>query len=85
LLTNEPYRGAQVPDMVPILIAQGYTAIAVIFDVWGLSGLLDDSLKKGRALVEQSIAEAAAKTNGNGAAAAEETVETEVVNGKGKP
>jgi 4-hydroxy-2-oxoheptanedioate aldolase len=34
-------------DMVPMLIQTGARAIAVQFDVWGISRLFADSLKKG--------------------------------------
>lgn len=35
-------------DLVPMLIQQGYRAIAVTFDVWGLAGLVANSIKQGR-------------------------------------
>lgn len=38
------FGGAMSLDMVPQLIQSGYRAIAVQFDVWGLSRLLADSL-----------------------------------------
>jgi len=42
------FGAAQTPDMIPMLVQQGYAAIAVAFDVWGLAGLVADALKKGR-------------------------------------
>lgn len=38
--------------MIPMLIQQGYVAIAVVFDVWGMAGLVNDGVKKARAFVE---------------------------------
>lgn len=46
---NLPVFGpAQTPDMIPMLVQQGFAAIAVAFDVWGLAQLVADALKKGR-------------------------------------
>lgn len=46
---NLPLFGpAQTPDLVPMMLEQGYAGIAVVFDVWGLAGLVADALKKGR-------------------------------------
>jgi 4-hydroxy-2-oxoheptanedioate aldolase len=42
--------------MVPVLVQQGYQAIAVAFDYWGLASLVKDSLNKGRELVKQAVA-----------------------------
>lgn len=39
--------GAMSPDMVPMLIQTGSRAICVQFDVWGVTRLFADSLKKG--------------------------------------
>jgi 4-hydroxy-2-oxoheptanedioate aldolase len=50
---NVPIFGAaQSPDMIPMLIQQGYAGIAVAFDVWGLAGLVADALKKGREMTK---------------------------------
>lgn len=46
--------------MVPMLIQQGFRAIAVQFDVWGLSKLIHGSLTQARAAAK----EVAANTNG---------------------
>ena len=45
--------------MVPMMIQQGYRAIAVAFDMWGLSNLVHGSIAKGR-----EYAQAAGATNG---------------------
>ena len=51
---NLPIFGpAQTVDMIPMLVQQGFAAIAVAFDVWGLAGLMADALKKGRAAVNE--------------------------------
>ncbi len=75
--------GAQTPALVPVLMQQGYSAIAVCFDVWGLANMLSDGLKEGRALVLKGSETAAAGANGkNGVDNGEEK---EVVNGKAPP
>lgn len=51
-------------DMVPMLIQQGYRAIAVQFDVWGLSKLIHGSLTQARAAAKQVAAEANGESNG---------------------
>ena len=48
--------------MIPTLIQQGFRAIAVQFDVWGLSKLIHGSLTEARAAAKQ----VAAKSNGAG-------------------
>lgn len=57
--------------MIPMMIQQGYVAIAVVFDVWGMAGLVNEGVKKARAIVENQE-----KPKG------EEGEKTEVVNGK---
>jgi 4-hydroxy-2-oxoheptanedioate aldolase len=53
---NLPLFGpAQSPDMIPMLVQQGYSGIAVAFDAWGLAKLCADALKKGRDAVEESV------------------------------
>lgn len=42
------------PEMIPMMIQQGYRAIAVVFDVWGLANMVHGSLKQGRALAQQA-------------------------------
>lgn len=64
--------------MVPMMIGQGYAAIAVAFDLWGLAGLVKDGMNNARELVEKM---GEAETNGketNGSS--EQTVP--VLNGK---
>lgn len=38
-----------------MFIAQGYAAIAVVFDYWGLAGLVSDTMKKGKEIVKQVV------------------------------
>ncbi|PSN69734.1 Macrophomate synthase [Corynespora cassiicola Philippines] len=42
-------------DLVPKLVHQGFRAIAVQFDVWGITRLIDDSLKKARTSISQDL------------------------------
>jgi 4-hydroxy-2-oxoheptanedioate aldolase len=42
------FGGALSVDMIPMMIQQGSRAIAVQFDVWGFTRLIDSSLKAGR-------------------------------------
>lgn len=51
------FGGAQSPAMIPMMIQQGYAAIAVTFDVWGLAGLVNDGMKAARAVVNGESAE----------------------------
>jgi 4-hydroxy-2-oxoheptanedioate aldolase len=39
------FGGAMTVDQIPMLIQGGYRAIAVQFDVWGITRLFDSSLK----------------------------------------
>jgi 4-hydroxy-2-oxoheptanedioate aldolase len=48
------YSGAMSVDQVPMLIQQGFRAIAVQFDVWGLTRLVHTSLKQGREYAKQA-------------------------------
>lgn len=57
--------------MIPMMVQQGYVAIAVVFDVWGMARLVSEGVKGARALVE-SQEEPEGK----------ESDEAEVVNGK---
>jgi 4-hydroxy-2-oxoheptanedioate aldolase len=41
-------------EQVPMLIQQGFRAIAVQFDVWGLTRLVHTSLKQGREYATQA-------------------------------
>lgn len=58
------FGGAMSVDMVPMLIQQGFRAIAVQFDVWGLSKLIHGSLTQARAAAKQVAAEADGESNG---------------------
>ncbi|KAL2059763.1 hypothetical protein VTL71DRAFT_10147 [Oculimacula yallundae] len=57
---GKPLFGAAMSmDMVPMMIQQGYRAIAVAFDMWILSNTVHGSIAKGR-----ELAQAAGATNG---------------------
>lgn len=59
---NLPIFGAVwTVDNIPMVIQQGFRAICVQFDVWGLTRLLDSSLKTAKGYRE----ELGGKTNGN--------------------
>jgi 4-hydroxy-2-oxoheptanedioate aldolase len=49
--------------MVPMLIQQGFRAIAVQFDVWGLSRLVHSSLTQAREAAKKVAAETSGETN----------------------
>lgn len=50
--------------MVPMMIQQGFRAIAVQFDVWGFSKLIHGSLTQARDAAQKVAAETNGKTNG---------------------
>lgn len=50
-------------DMIPMMIAQGYAAIAVAFDMWGLSNLVANGMKEARAKAAE-VGEAKVTLNG---------------------
>lgn len=56
--------GTMGVDMVPMLIQQGFRAIAVQFDVWGLTKLIHGSLTQARAAAKQNAAESEGDSNG---------------------
>ncbi|KAJ8111249.1 hypothetical protein OPT61_g6114 [Boeremia exigua] len=58
------FGGAMSVDMVPMLIQQGYRAIVVQFDVWGLSKLIHGSLTQARDLAKKATAGANGASNG---------------------
>lgn len=45
--------------MIPGMIASGYRGIAVVFDVWGLAGMVASGVKKAREIAEESAEKAA--------------------------
>lgn len=61
--------GALSVDQVPMLIQQGFRAIAVQFDVWGLSKLIHGSLTQARDAAKQFAPGGKSESNGtsNGA------------------
>lgn len=64
-LANSCNSGALSVDMVPMLIQQGFRAIAVQFDVWGLSKLVHGSLAQARTAAKQVAAEANGESSGS--------------------
>ncbi len=48
--------------MIPMMLQQGYKALAVTFDVWGVANMVNDGMNEARAIIEQSI-DSAAKEN----------------------
>lgn len=75
------------PEMIPMMIDQGFAAIAVVFDVWGFANMVKNGLTQARGFANQ-VAEtrAAAQTNGvetNGKVEANGTAKVAVTaNGK---
>lgn len=63
------FGGAMSTEMIPMLIQNGYRAIAVQFDVWGFTRMVDAALVSGRQHAKE-FAEKAGK---------------EIPNGQGKP
>ncbi len=50
--------------MIPMLIDQGFGAIAVSMDVWGLAKMVHDNLQQGRECAQQASEAKKAETNG---------------------
>lgn len=57
------FGAAQSPAMIPMMLQQGYKALAVTFDVWGVANMVNDGMKEARAIIEQDVA-ANEKSNG---------------------
>ncbi|KAK3938309.1 Pyruvate/Phosphoenolpyruvate kinase-like domain-containing protein [Diplogelasinospora grovesii] len=51
------FGGAMDQKMIPMMVKQGYAAIAVTFDVWGLANLIHGGIQQARASVQQEEAE----------------------------
>jgi 4-hydroxy-2-oxoheptanedioate aldolase len=49
--------------MIPILLEQGYKALAVTFDVWGVANMVKDGMTEARAVIEKQV-DAAKEQNG---------------------
>jgi 4-hydroxy-2-oxoheptanedioate aldolase len=47
------FGGAMTLDMIPSLIQSGHRAIAVQFDVWGFTRLIDSSMKEAKTYAKQ--------------------------------
>lgn len=61
--------------MIPILLQQGYKALAVTFDVWGVANMVKDGMGEARKVINKIADDAAAAA----AAPAEEGEKKEVV------
>ncbi|KAI1839848.1 hypothetical protein JX265_009926 [Neoarthrinium moseri] len=52
---NRPlFGGAMAPEMIPMMIQQGYRAIAVTFDVWGFANMVHSNLQKAKEIAQQA-------------------------------
>lgn len=51
-MLTESTRYAPRPEMIPMMIQQGFRIIFLLFDVWGTAGLLHDRMKAARASLE---------------------------------
>lgn len=80
---------AQGAAMIPVMLQQGYKALAVTFDVWGVANMVNDGMNEARGIIEKIVDEqkengAAKEANGakgeNGSANGSTA---EVVVGKG--
>lgn len=69
--------------MIPMMLQQGYMALAITFDVWGLANMVNNGVKEARAVVLKDAEEAAAKENGTADGSADGAAE--VVVGKAPP
>lgn len=49
-------RAAQTPEMISVLLQQGYKALAVVFDVWGVANMVDAGMKEARGIVDAAAA-----------------------------
>ncbi|ORY67554.1 Pyruvate/Phosphoenolpyruvate kinase-like domain-containing protein [Pseudomassariella vexata] len=48
------FGGAMSPEMIPMMIEQGYRCIAVIFDVWGLAHLVHGGVQTARGYAQKA-------------------------------
>jgi len=79
LANCEGCSAAMAPEMIPMMIQQGYAAIAIAFDAWGLANLVHGGIKQARGFAIQA-AEAANETKAtNGTKVANGTT---ILNGK---
>lgn len=54
--------------MIPLMLKQGYTALAVAFDVWGVANMVKDGMDQARAVIEENAnAENGTAKEANGA------------------
>jgi 4-hydroxy-2-oxoheptanedioate aldolase len=58
---------AQVPQMIPMMIQQGYGAIAVVFDYWGLANMVHSGLKEAKGILDNAAAAESKTENGDAA------------------
>jgi 4-hydroxy-2-oxoheptanedioate aldolase len=67
--------------MIPMMLQQGYKALATTFDVWGVANMVKDGMTEARAVIEKAVAETAQENGAaeaNGAKEANGTAEVPV-------
>ncbi|KAK4233881.1 Macrophomate synthase [Achaetomium macrosporum] len=65
---GKPLAGAaQVPQMIPMMIQQGYGAIAVVFDYWALANMVHSGLKEAKGILDNAAASESKTENGDAA------------------
>ncbi|KAK4098532.1 Phosphoenolpyruvate/pyruvate domain-containing protein [Parathielavia hyrcaniae] len=69
------FGSAQTPAMIPMMLQQGYKAVAVAMDVWAVANMVKDGVNDARAMIEKIVdeenekgADATANGSANGAA-----------------
>ncbi|KAL0566959.1 hypothetical protein V5O48_015038 [Marasmius crinis-equi] len=60
------FGAAQDPELIPVMVSQGYAAICVAFDMWGLANTVHKGLERGRELVARQTGPGKAKMQANG-------------------
>jgi hypothetical protein len=53
--------------MIPMMIQQGYGAIAVVFDYWGLANMVHSGLKEAKGILDNAAAAESKTENGDAA------------------
>lgn len=52
--------------MTPIMLQQGYKALAVMFDIWGMANMVKDGIVEARAVIEKEVDAAKQDGTANG-------------------
>ena len=63
--SNHANSGAMAVAQVPGMIDQGYAAIAVIFDVWGIAGMVSSAMASARKAIEEKVDGKDGEANGS--------------------